>query len=457
MAHSSLSHSHPGQLRSLAPSVRASSRLPLSRQTASRSSRVVAAASSAPALGAHTSHWLSHQPSGHHPSGPVGTLGFPTQLHQDFQTEGRFLGQGAYGTVHCVIDRRTGVEYACKTLPKVRGRLTAAKTAKKIWAEVDIHARVSQSSAVAALHSVYEDDANVYIIQEMCHGGDLDKLLREHGPLNERQTALILYECVRVVHACHEAGFVHSDLKPANFLLKQRMHNPLPLIEAGNVRDFLKAIDFGCSQEDNGIVLTRRTGTPVYMAPEVFDRGYNKKADMWSLGIIMYQMLNNRYPFWSNHESAQHKSIDTVARTVRTMPIDFHSGPFHHMCPEGIDLIKGLLERDPAKRLDVYQALAHPWFVKMYRQPPSVTRVNNVVPAPNALKGHRHPQYQQQHPQYQHHHHHQQQAQAQQHHHHHQAQQHRQQHQQQAAVAEKNKSVMASVGRSYPSPTAYAC
>lgn len=57
----------------------------------------------------------------------------------------------------------------------------------------------------------------------------------------------------------------------------------------------------------------------------------------------------------SNHESAQHKSIDTVARTVRTMPIDFHSGPFHHMCPEGIDLIKGLLERDPAKRLDVYQ------------------------------------------------------------------------------------------------------
>lgn len=151
-----------------------------------------------------------------------------------------------------MIDRRTGVEYACKTLPKVRGRLTAAKTgasrvvrvfihvivqleqtrsprrglsglsltfalchvrkllhlqglcpagnvwgpigrfefqslknfvwamraAKKIWAEVDIHARVSQSSAVAALHSVYEDDANVYIIQEMCHGGDLDKLLR---------------------------------------------------------------------------------------------------------------------------------------------------------------------------------------------------------------------------------------------------------------------------------------
>lgn len=98
MAHSSLSHSHPSQLRSLAPSLRASSRLPLSRQKTSRSSCVVAAASSAPSMGAHTSHWLSHQPSGHHPSGPVGTLGFPTQLHQDFQTEGRFLGQGEHGS-----------------------------------------------------------------------------------------------------------------------------------------------------------------------------------------------------------------------------------------------------------------------------------------------------------------------------------------------------------------------
>lgn len=87
-------------------------------------------------------------------------------------------------------------------------------------------------------------------------------LLQEQGPFSERQASLVLYDCLRVIAACHSLNVVHGDVKPANFLLKQRLRNPMPLIEAGSVTDWLKAIDFGCSQEVRGIRFSRRTGTP---------------------------------------------------------------------------------------------------------------------------------------------------------------------------------------------------
>jgi serine/threonine protein kinase len=84
--------------------------------------------------------------------------------------------------------------------------------------------------------------------------------LQDHGPLTERQAALVLYECLKVVAACHAEGLVHGDVKPANFLLKQRMRNPLALI------------DFGCSQDTRGAQLSRRTGTPgVHAVPAWHD------------------------------------------------------------------------------------------------------------------------------------------------------------------------------------------
>ena len=93
---------------------------------------------------------------------------------------------------------------------------------------------------------------------------------------------------------------VHGDVKPANFMLQQRFREPLRSLEHGAVQgSWLKAVDFGCSQSyRNKAQLSRRTGTPVYMAPEVFKRDYLEASDMWSLGMMMYQLLTGRFPFW---------------------------------------------------------------------------------------------------------------------------------------------------------------
>jgi serine/threonine protein kinase len=86
--------------------------------------------------------------------------------------------------------------------------------------------------------------------------------VQENGPLSERHAALVMYECLKVVSTCHALGIVHGDVKPANFLLRQRMRDPLRFVERGQMSNWLKAIDFGCSQVLRGAQLHRRTGTP---------------------------------------------------------------------------------------------------------------------------------------------------------------------------------------------------
>jgi serine/threonine protein kinase len=110
-------------------------------------------------------------------------LGGMHPRHTVVSTSRLFIA-GAYGVVSLCVDRRTGREYACKVLPKVRGRLTPAKTAKKIWQEVELLSRVQSCGNVARLQSVFEDDERVYIVLELCQGGDLEQLLEVRLPGN---------------------------------------------------------------------------------------------------------------------------------------------------------------------------------------------------------------------------------------------------------------------------------
>ena len=114
--------------------------------------------------------------------------------------------------------------------------------------------------------------------------------LQEHGPLSERHAALVIYECLKVVATCHELGIVHGDVKPANFLLRQRMRDPLRFVERGQMSNWLKAIDFGCSQVLRGSQLHRRTGTPgssSHLLPEQTCYASCSLSLMWLLGYVL--------------------------------------------------------------------------------------------------------------------------------------------------------------------------
>lgn len=281
---------------------------------------------------------------------------------------GKHIGSGAYGQVQLVIERATGQCAAVKLLPKIRGKLSKEKTMKKIRKEVELMASIQDCGNVIGLHGVYEDDAQVYVVMELCSGGDLERILEERGSFSELQTALVLYECLKVIATCHAKSVVHGDVKPANFMLKQRFRDPLNALERGAAEgDWLKAVDFGCSQSyRNKSSLSRRTGTPVYMAPEVFKRDYLEASDMWSLGMMMYQLLTGRFPFWDTLEQCRSHGIDEVMRATIMDPIPINYGPWLSMSEEGLSFIKSLLLRNPDERLSAGKALEHPWFTRQF-------------------------------------------------------------------------------------------
>jgi len=293
--------------------------------------------------------------------------------------------------VYMGVDLHTGKEVAIKVMPKIRGKLTKEKTLEKLAREVDILERLQGISGVVSLEDVFEDAQNVLLVTELCSGGDLQKFAEEHGPLSEKHLALVGYEVLKIVKACHEAGLLHGDVKPANFCLKHKTRHPL----AGGSgctksTSWLKSIDYGCSQLLPATRrLSKRTGTPVYMAPEIYQRDYHEEADMWSIGVMLYQLFTRRFPFWDSVETCKASKLEEVAQAVSEADITFNYGPWLSMSTEGREFIEGCLQRDVSKRLTVEEALEHPWIRKqVFGESGATARGNNILvsksPAPQA-------------------------------------------------------------------------
>lgn len=278
---------------------------------------------------------------------------------------GKLVGQGSFGTVYMGVDLHTGKEVAIKVMPKVRGKLTKEKTLEKLAREVDILERLQEVPGVITLEDVFEDAQNVLLVTELCTGGDLQKFVEEHGPLSERNLAVVAYEVLKMVKACHEAGLLHGDVKPANFVLKHKTRHPLTGGIGAPSSTWLKGIDFGCSQLLPATRrLSKRTGTPVYMAPEIYQREYHVEADMWSIGVMLYQLFTRRFPFWENVETCKASKLEDVALAVSEADISYNYGPWLTMSKEGKDFIDRCLQRDVSDRMTVEEALEHPWIKK---------------------------------------------------------------------------------------------
>lgn len=116
------------------------------------------------------------------------------------------------------------------------------------------------------------------------------------------------------------------------------------------------------------------------MAPEVLDRDYTQKADMWSIGVMLYVLLCGYLPF-------QGKEASTVFARIRTADFHFKHKEFEEVSEECKDLIRKLFVIDPAKRLTAEQAFQHPWFKKVLEEIPSPERPSEVVERLRAFRG----------------------------------------------------------------------
>ncbi|KAG6514576.1 hypothetical protein ZIOFF_024944 [Zingiber officinale] len=273
------------------------------------------------------------------------SFGFSKGLVSKYEI-GEEVGRGHFGYT-CTAKSKKGdnkeQQVAVKVIPKAK--MTTAIAIEDVRREVKILRALAGHNNLVHFYDAYEDNENVYIIMELCEGGELlDRILSRGGKYSEDDAKAVMVQILSVVAFCHLQGVVHRDLKPENFLFTSKDENSQ-----------LKAIDFGLSdfvkpeERLNDIV-----GSAYYVAPEVLHRSYSTEADVWSIGVIAYILLCGSRPFWARTESG-------IFRAVLKADPSFTEPPWPSLSPEAKDFVKRLLSKDPRRRMTAAQALCHPW------------------------------------------------------------------------------------------------
>ncbi len=207
----------------------------------------------------------------------------------------RVLGQGGMGVVvaalHVQLDERVAIKFL---LPEaLENAETVARFAREARAAVKIKSEhVARVRDVGAL----ENDAP-YMVMEYLEGQDLSALLRARGPLGVSEAVTYVLQAIEAIAEAHSLGIVHRDLKPSNLFLTRRADGT-PLVK---VLDFgISKINRASAMQDAAVTSTSAVlGSPMYMAPEqmIATRDVDGRADVWALGIVLYQLLTGRAPF----------------------------------------------------------------------------------------------------------------------------------------------------------------
>ncbi|CAM9853605.1 unnamed protein product [Lampetra fluviatilis] len=208
---------------------------------------------------------------------------------------GKLLGQGAFGRVFLCYDADTGRELAVKQVQFDPDSLETSKEVKALECEIQLlknlhHERIVQY--FGCLQDAVERTLSIFM--EFMPGGSVKDQLKAYGALTENLTRRYARQILEGVHYLHSNMIVHRDIKGANILRDS----------AGNV----KLGDFGASKRLQTICLTGTgmktvSGTPYWMSPEVISgEGYGRKADIWSVGCTVVEMLTERPP-WAEYEA----------------------------------------------------------------------------------------------------------------------------------------------------------
>jgi len=265
----------------------------------------------------------------------------------DHYVLGPVLGVGTFSVVKLATDKRTGNNWACKIV-----QLTTEKdsdqdtTREEVVHEVELLTSLNHPN-IMHVREYFEEGDRMYVITEMLHGGELLKAVMERGSYAEDDARQVFKQLLQAAQYMHRQGIVHRDIKLENLILTNK-----------NDITYIKIADFGLATRAQGRTLTAVCGTPQYVAPEVLrgSRGepYDYRCDVWSCGIVLFNMLAGYPPFHS-------ESVPKLLRQVACGLVDYYDPVWELISVEAIDLLEKLLTADPEKRISTDEALLHPW------------------------------------------------------------------------------------------------
>eukprot|EP00560_Eucampia_antarctica_P007033 CAMPEP_0197828738 /NCGR_PEP_ID=MMETSP1437-20131217/5272_1 /TAXON_ID=49252 ORGANISM="Eucampia antarctica, Strain CCMP1452" /NCGR_SAMPLE_ID=MMETSP1437 /ASSEMBLY_ACC=CAM_ASM_001096 /LENGTH=741 /DNA_ID=CAMNT_0043430089 /DNA_START=359 /DNA_END=2584 /DNA_ORIENTATION=- len=291
--------------------------------------------------------------------------GKPIESVYDGVHDGVLLGTGVTGEVRQVTHRATGAQYAVKCLDlsliQTQEGLTQLKQEIRIMCKLD-------HPHIVRLEEVYESDAEIYLIQELCQGGDLFDRLDDQtdGIYTEDRCASLVRQMLSSLRYLHSKGIIHRDIKLENFLFSEASAN-----------SNLHMIDFGLAKHFvSGQRHDEAKGTPYTVAPEVISGDYDEKCDVWAIGVLAYLLLSGNTPFGGDGGPER---LSEVRRNILTCNYSFlEDEVWDDVSPEAKNFVQTLLVLDPEKRPNPIQCQNHPW-LKQQRSCYSTTNSNNGI------------------------------------------------------------------------------
>ncbi|XP_076471771.1 serine/threonine-protein kinase BRSK2-like isoform X1 [Babylonia areolata] len=247
------------------------------------------------------------------------------------------LGKGQTGLVklgvHCVSGKRVAIKI-------VNREKLSESVLMKVEREIAIM-KLIEHPHVLGLYDVYENKKYLYLILEHVSGGELFDYLVKKGRLTPKEARRFFRQIISALDFCHSHNICHRDLKPENLLLDDK----------NNIR----VADFGmASLQVEGSMLETSCGSPHYACPEVIrgEKYDGRKADVWSCGVILYALLVGALPF---DDDNLRQLLEKVKKGIFHIP--------HFVPPDCQNLLRGMIEVDPDKRLTLEEVMRHPWVI----------------------------------------------------------------------------------------------
>jgi predicted Ser/Thr protein kinase len=230
----------------------------------------------------------------------------------------------------------------------VHGDLISSPSAiKRFEREAKLMARLNHPNIVTVYDFGFINSKQPFLVMEYIRGRNLSERVANQGPPNVKVAAQIIKQICRGLEEAHTCGVIHRDLKPDNIIIQDKVERP----------DWVKIVDFGIAHLLDGTKrLTRSgrvTGTPEYMAPEQFKgKQLDVRVDVYSLGVVMFEVLTGRLPFESNDISVlMAKHLMETAPLISAFRKDIGEGS-----PVDI-LVQKCLEKEPADRFESIKEL----------------------------------------------------------------------------------------------------
>ncbi|KRW98394.1 Protein kinase-like domain [Pseudocohnilembus persalinus] len=253
------------------------------------------------------------------------------------------VGQGGFGKVWKVVDKKTKEVYALKIMEK--HKILTKKSVQSVINEKNILQEI-QDDFIVNMKMAFQDKESLYLVLEYLDGGDLRYHLNKCYEYSEEETQFIAASIIQGLEKVHNHNIIHRDLKPENIVFSSNGQ--------------LKITDFGIARYYRPDNADQTSGTPGYMAPEVLMKcSHDFLVDYYALGVILFEIIYGERPYLGRNRKEIKQQVLQVQRYLSMDDL-----PDETWSLESADFVNQLIKRKPANRLGakgIEQIKSHPW------------------------------------------------------------------------------------------------